>query len=155
MVTLIGFMLFTTSFITIVGIESPFPMASTAQIEEKLKEKPLQLTVSLREKDIEIWSPFDKIPSKNLPNLADGQPDIKGVHEALIEIKRKFPAETHVVIAPHAGANYDQLIVLMDAMRGLDKTDPPIFAKNATTGLDEAIKVLFPDVIFGNLLGEG
>jgi biopolymer transport protein ExbD len=155
MVTLIGFMLFTTSFLTIVGIESPFPMASSDQIEQKLKEKPLQLTVSIREKDIEIWSPFDKIPAKTIPNLAEGQPDARAMHEALLDVKKKFPAETHVVVAPHSGANYDQLIVLMDAMRGLEPTDPPIFAKNAQTGLDEAVKTLFPDVIFGNLLGEG
>jgi hypothetical protein len=42
----------------------------------------------------------------------------------------------------------------MDAARGLEASDPPIFVKNATTGNDEALKTLFPNVIFGNLLGE-
>ena len=34
-----------------------------------------------------------------------------------------------------------------------DPTDPAIFVKNKA-GLDEATKFLFPDVIFGNLLGD-
>jgi biopolymer transport protein ExbD len=154
MVTLIGFMLFTTSFLTIVAIESPFPQASTEETEKKLLEKPLQLTVSLREKDTEIWSPFEKIASKTIPNTSVGQPDIKAIHDALLDVKKQFPAETHVVIVPMGAMNYDTLITVMDAMRGVDATDTPIFAKNAKTGVEEQTKILFPDVIFGNLLGD-
>jgi biopolymer transport protein ExbD len=155
MVTLIAFLLFTMSFLTIVGIESPFPIASTEHVEQKLKEKPLQLTVSLREAELEIWSPFEKIPNKTIPHTGDGQPDIKSMHDALIEIKRQFPQETQVVFVPTGAANYDTLIAMMDAMRVLEPTDPAVFAKNADTGVDEQVKTLFPNVIFGNLLGEG
>jgi biopolymer transport protein ExbD len=154
LVALIAFLLFTMSFLNIVGIESPFPIASTEQVEQKLKEKPLQLTVSLRDKDAEIWSPFEKIPSKTIPNTGPGQPDLKAIHEALIDVKKQFTSETHVVIVPTAGTNYDTLIAVMDTMRGVDPTDPPIFAKNPKTGVDEQTKLLFPDVIFGNLLGD-
>jgi biopolymer transport protein ExbD len=154
MVTLIGFILFTTSFLTIVAIESPFPQTSTQELEQKLKEKPLQLTLSLREKEAEIWSPFEKIKSKIIPNISPGQPDIKLIHDALIDIKKQFPQETHVVMVPMAGMNYDLLITLMDSMRMVDPTDPPIIAKNEKTGVDEQTKTLFPDVIFGNLLGD-
>ena len=65
MVTLIGFLLFTTSFLALVSIESPLPQASADDVQEQLKEKPLQLTLSMREKDIEIWSPFEKIRTEN------------------------------------------------------------------------------------------
>jgi biopolymer transport protein ExbD len=153
MVTLIGFMLFTMTFLNLVHIESPFPTASPKVVEEKMKERPLQLTVSLREKDAEVWSPFEKIQRKVIPNVADGQPDIKNIHDTLISVKQKFPAETKVVFVPHAGVNYDVMVAVMDAMRGIDASDPPIFAKNKKTGVDEAVKRLFPDVIFGNLLG--
>jgi biopolymer transport protein ExbD len=155
MVCLIAFLLFTTSFLSIVAIESPFPMASTAENREKLKEKPLQLTISLHEKDTEIWSPFARIAAVNVPNPTPGQPDIAKIHEALIGIKQKFPTETKIVLVPTKGTNYDTLITLMDGMRGMEKTDPPLFAKNPATGIDEPVKILFPEVIFGNLLGEG
>lgn len=154
LVTLIAFLLFTMTFLNIVGIESPFPIASSAETEQKLKEKPLQLTLTLRDNECEIWSPFEKIPAKTIPNTGAGQPDIKAIHEALIDIKKQFPTETHVVIVPTAATNYDLLIAVMDTLRVLDPTDPPIFVKNEKTGIDEQTKLLFPDVIFGNLLGD-
>ena len=85
---------------------------------------------------------------------AAGQPDLKAIHEALIDVKKQFPNEGKVIIVPTPGTNYDLLIAVMDTLRGLEPTDPPIFVKNAQTGLDEQAKLLFPDVIFGNLLGD-
>jgi biopolymer transport protein ExbD len=155
LVTLIAFLLFTMTFLNIVGIESPFPIASTEQVEQKLKEKPLQLTVSLRDEEAEIWSPFERIASKTIPNPASGIYDLHAIHEALIEVKKQFPLETHVVVVPTPSTNYDTIVAVMDTLRGLEATDPPIFVKNAQTGLDEQTKTLFPDVIFGNLLGDG
>jgi biopolymer transport protein ExbD len=153
MVTMIAFLLFTMSFLSIVSIESPFPVASSETTQKKLTERPLQLTVSLREGDTEIWSPFGKIENKTIPHLSEGQPDLKVIHETLHAIKQKFPAEKQVVFAPAASVNYDVMIAVMDAMRTLEPGDAPIFVKNEATGNDEALKVLFPDVIFGNLLG--
>lgn len=154
MVTLIGFLLFTSSFLSIVTVESTFPQASTKNIEDQLKDTPLQLTLSLHDNDAEIWSPFDKIPSKTIPHTAPGQPDMKSIHDALIEVKKQFPNESKLVLVPAAGSNYDTMIAIMDASRNLEPSDPPIFTKNTQTGIDEAVKKLFPEIIFGNLLGD-
>jgi len=154
MVTLIGFLLFTGSFLALVSIESPFPQTSPETVREKIREKPLQLTVTLHPKEAEIWSPFDKISPKKITHEAEGQPDLRGIHSALVQIKTQFPAETKVVIVPEAGTSYDVLISLMDTLRMMDPTDPPLFARNEKTGNDEPVKTLFPDVIFGNLLGD-
>ena len=152
MVTLIGFLLFTTSFLAIVSIETPLPTASTAQNEQKLKEKPLQLTISLHDNDVEIWSPFERIPKKLIPDTTPGQPDLKTIHDTLLGIKKQFPEETKVVLAPNAGTTYDVLIAVMDVSRLMDPTDPPLFHPNPATKVDEQVKQLFPEVIFGNLL---
>jgi len=156
MVTLIGFLLFTTSFIGFVSIESPFPTTDPEQ-QKKIedKEKPLQLTVSLHEKDTEIWSPFERIKPARIPNVTPGQPDIKAIHEAMLGIKQQFPAEHKVILVPFAAANYDMLVAVMDALRMVEPTDPPIYAKDERTGNDAAVKQLFPDVLFGNLLSSG
>lgn len=154
MVTIIGFLLFTTSFLALVSIESPLPQSSPDEVKDEIKEKPLQLTLTLREKDVEIWSPFKKIEPKAIPNAADGGIDAKAVHEALVDIKKKFPHESSIVLVPQKDTFYDGLIVLMDAVRTIEKTDPPIYFKNEKTGLDEPAKILFPKIIFGNLLEE-
>ncbi len=152
-VTLIAFLLFTMSFLSIVGIETPFPAASPETNRQKILEKPLQLTISIRESETEIWSPFEKIRTKTIPNPTPGTPDLRLVHEALLEVKRQFPNENQVVVAPAPGISYDVLIATLDVVRMIDPTDPPIFAKNAQTGNDEVVKKLFPNVVFGNLLG--
>ena len=73
-VTLIGFLLYTMAFLTLVMIESPLPTTTPEAQAEKLKEKPLQLTVSIRDKETEIWSPFERIKSINetIAKLDDG-----------------------------------------------------------------------------------
>lgn len=154
MVTLIAFVLFSMSFLSLASIESPFPEASAKDIQEKLKEKPLQLTLTLNQNEAEIWSPFDRIAPRTIAHIQDGLPDTRAIHEALIAVKQQHPRETKIVIVPHAAANYDTLISVMDAMRTLDPTDPPLFMKNEATGNDELISTLFPEVIFGNLLGD-
>lgn len=154
MVALISFLLFTTSFLAIVHIESPVPQTSAAVNEKKIQEKPLQLTVSLREKEAEIWSPFDRIPSKIIPNPTPGQPDVKTLHDSLLAIKQQFPKETQVVFVPFSGATYDVLVSVMDSMRMVEKTDTPIY-QNDDQGVSKPVKQLFPDVIFGNLLEGG
>jgi hypothetical protein len=152
MVTLIAFMLFTMSFFAIVSIESPLPVASPVQT--KLKERPLQLTLSMHEKDVEIWSPFEKFKSKTIPNTPEGTPDIKAIHETLLGLKQQFPTENQIVLSPYAQSTYDAMIAVMDAVRMMEPTDPPFYMKNPTTGVDEAVKTLFPNVVFGNLLGD-
>ncbi|MEK6707154.1 MAG: biopolymer transporter ExbD [Bdellovibrionota bacterium] len=154
MVTMIGFMLFTISFIAIVSVESPFPIISQQDMMEKLKERPIQLTLTIKEKETEIWSPFEKIKSRTIPHMPSGLPDTTSIHSVLLEVKQQFPLEKKIVLVPTAQTNYDTLISLMDSMRLINTTDPPIYAKNPATGLDEVIKDLFPEVVFGNLLGD-
>lgn len=152
-VVLIAFLLYTMAFIVMSHIETPLPTASPTEVAEKLKEKPLQLTVSFRKDEVEIWSPFKKIESKKIPNTPEGIPDVLAIHQRLVEVKQQFPTENQVVLAPNGSISYDTLIAAMDGIRLLDATDTPIIVRNAETGVDEALKLLFPEVVFGNILG--
>ncbi len=155
LVTLIGFLLFSMSFLALVSVETPMPQISPDDVQQKIKEKPLQLTVSIKDKETEIWSPFERIKSQSIPHNAEGMPDAPAIHAALIEVKRQFLNENKVVLVPAASTSYDILISVMDALRVLEPTDPALFKKNEQTGIDEPLKALFPEVVFGNLLGEG
>lgn len=154
LITMISFLLFTMSFLTLVAVESQAPVASKSINEAVMKEKPLQLTLTLRANEVEIWSPFDKIPAKKIPSLEPGKPNLTTVHDTLVKIKQQFPQETKIVFAPEGGVNYDVLVSVMDTARGLEPTDPPIALKNPQTGVDEVVKNLFSEIVFGNLLGD-
>lgn len=152
-VVLIGFLLYTMAFLALVTVETPLPTANPSEVVEKLKEKPLQLTVSFRENEAEVWSPFQKIKATKIPNTPEGSPDFLLLHNTLVGVKQQFPNENQVVLAPTGSISYELLVAAMDAVRVLDATDPPIYLKNKTTGVDEALKALFPQVVFGNILG--
>ncbi len=154
LVTLIGFLLYTMSFLSLVSIDSPFPQVNASEMPEKMDQKPLQLTLTVRDEGVEIWSPFDRIAPKKIANTPEGTPELRQIHGTLIEIKKQYPTETKIVFVPSASTNYDSMISIMDSMRMLEATDPTLYVKNPTTGIEEPTKLLFPDVVFGNLLGD-
>jgi biopolymer transport protein ExbD len=93
LVTMIAFLMYTMAFLSLTMIESPLPMVSSEENTAKLRERPLQLTLTLSDKDVLLWSPFDLIPQQRIPNRDDGSPDTIKIHEAALAIKQKFPTE--------------------------------------------------------------
>lgn len=153
LVTMISFLMYTMAFLSLTMIESPLPMVSSAENQEQLKTQPLQLTLTINEKDILLWSPFDLIPQTSIPNKDDQSPDLLKLHETLIGIKQKFPTENKLILVPKSSTSYDLIVGVIDAAKNLDKTDPVIVVKNEKTGVEEQAKYIFGEVVFGNLLG--
>ena len=153
LVTMISFLMYTMAFLSLTMIESPLPMVSSAENQQQLKTPPLQLTLTVNEKDLLLWSPFDQIPQTSIPNKDDKSPDYLKLHEVLIGIKQKFPAETKLILVPQSATSYDEIVALIDASKNPDKTDPVLVVKNEKTGVEEQSKYIFSEVVFGNLLG--
>lgn len=148
MVTIIAFLMYGMSFLAIVNIESILPVASPKINEKQIPERPLQLTLTLRDNELEIWSPFNRIQSVSVPNKSDGTIDFYQLHQNLVKVKERFPAEKKIVFVPAPSVSYDTLVAVMDSVRDLEAGDPPMYEDN------QAITGLFPDIVFGNLLGE-
>ena len=153
LVTMISFLMYTMAFLALTMVESPLPMVSSEQNLQELKTPPLQLTLTLNDKDVLLWSPFDNIPQQAIPNLPDGNVDILKLHEALIGIKQKFNNENKIILVPKGTTSYDTIVQVLDAAKNLEKTDPVITTTNEKTGVKEQVKQLFSEVVFGNLLG--
>lgn len=157
LVTLVSFLLFTTAFISIVFIDTPAPQVSPATEQiEKLKEKPLQLTAYIQEKQIIIsdWSGSREnhtIASTTDPQSGELKYDYEKLHQTLLAIKTRHPTETKLILKPDSGVSYEALVGIMDSARFFEKTDTPLFKKNEK-GIDEPEKKLFPEVIFGNIM---
>ncbi|MCC7441782.1 MAG: biopolymer transporter ExbD [Bdellovibrionales bacterium] len=153
LVTLIAFMLFSATFLSVVSMDSPVPVNSAASFRNRADQRPLQLTVSVGSDETTLWSPFDRIRRVAVPHLQEGGPDVLAVHAELVKVKQQFPKERQLVIVPNANTPYDTVVALMDAARLFDPMDPPIYVKDET-GVDQAEPQLFPEVVFGNLLGD-
>lgn len=163
LVTIVTFLLISTAFISIVVIDTPAPLIAPADVqEEKLKEKPLQLTAHIQADKILIsdWSGsreahvIPSVPDTSTAAAAasgDKRYDLNKLHETLVGIKTRHPQETKLILKPDPGVSYESLIGIMDSARKIEKTDPPLYKKNAQ-GVDEMETKLFSEVIFGNLL---
>jgi biopolymer transport protein ExbD len=153
LVTMISFLMYTMAFLSFTMIESPIPMVSSEENIQQLKERPLQLTLTVNENDLLLWSPFDLIPQTTIPNKEDKSPDLLKLHETLIGIKQKFPTENKIVLSPKSATSYDLIVSIIDTAKNFEKTDPVIVVKNEKTGVEEQAKTIFGEVVFGNLLG--
>ena len=153
LVTMIAFLMYTMAFLSLTMMESPLPIVSSEENQIQLKERPLQLTLTVNDQNLLLWSPFDLIPQQAIPNKQDGTADTLKLHEALIGIKQKFPTEKKIIFVPKSNTSYDTIVMVLDAARVFDKTDPVISVVNEKTKVQEQVKEFFPDVIFGNLLG--
>jgi biopolymer transport protein ExbD len=157
LVTIVAFLLFTTAFLSIGMIDTPAPTLSSAPEQvEKMKEKPLQLTATITENKIFItdWSGSREshtISSVTDPKTGEPKYDFEKFHQTLVEIKHRHPKEVKLVFKPTNGIAYETLVALMDTARFLEKSDAPLYKKNAQ-GLDEPETALFSEVIFGNIL---
>lgn len=157
LVTLVTFLLLSSAFLAINTIDTPAPLLAPAEEQiEQLKDKPLQLTAYIQEKQIIIsdWSGSREkhvIPSVMDPTSGELRYDLEAFHKALVEIKQRHPAESKLILKPEGGVAYEGLIGLMDAARFFDeKSDPPMVKKE--NGVDVPEKNLFPEVIFGNIM---
>jgi biopolymer transport protein ExbD len=154
LVTMIAFLMYTMAFLSLTMIESPLPMVSSEANLQQLKEPVLQLTLTVNENDLLLWSPFDRISQITIPNKEDKSPDLLKLHETLIGIKQKFPVENKIILVPKSTTSYDLIVSVIDAAKNLTKTDPVLVVKNEKTGVEEQAKYLFGEVVFGNLLGD-
>ncbi len=157
LVTLTAFLLFSSSFLALVVIDSPVPLVSSAQVQlEKIKDKPLQLTVHIQENQIIIsdWSGSREhhvIRNIQDPTTQESRYDLEKFHVLLVEIKQRYPHETKLILKPISGVAYEVLVDIMDAARELSNTDPPLYQKTAQ-GEQVPETKLFPEIIFGNIM---
>jgi len=87
---------------------------------------------------------------KNIGKNSDGDYDLHALRTYLISLKKRNTSEKSIVLEPVVDLNYEEIVKIMDSVRTLRKTDPDIWTKTKD-GLDERIKDLFSNIVFGNI----
>jgi biopolymer transport protein ExbD len=149
-VTLIAFLLLVTSLLSVTLIDTPVPVVSSDSPKDDHK-KPLALTLKIEQDALVLSSAFRKIPEQKFPKVSVGY-DLDQLHQALLKIRQQFPDEQNIVFLPVANVKYDDLVQLMDAVRLVSKTDPPMPTVKDKDGVDRIDPFLFPTVVFGNVI---
>ena len=149
-VTLIAFLIGAALALNVTLIDTPVPVVSTKPPENK--DRPLALTVQITNDKLRIYSPFNRRINAEILRTEETH-DLVKFHDELLAIKQNHPLETQIIFMPDANVEYDHLVQLMDASRKIEEGDEPLYVKNQETGEDIVILKLFPDVVFGNILG--
>ena len=97
-------------------------------------------------------SVFTGVPSvlKRSFNKINGEYDLNSLRTFLIELKKNNNKESSVIFEPRINLEYQEIVKIMDSVRGLKKTEPAIFKKDKD-GSDIRVKKLFDNIIFGNI----
>ncbi|OUR98921.1 hypothetical protein A9Q84_05785 [Halobacteriovorax marinus] len=145
----IFFLLMSSRFLNIYEIQSDVPIIST-KVPPKSKKPPLALTLRILSSRIQILTGVPGKVRRSIGKNSDGDYDLEALRTYLIRLKKKHTNEKSIVLEPVVDLNYEDIIKIMDSVRTLKKTDPDIWTKSKD-GLDERIKELFSNIVFGNI----
>lgn len=145
----IFFLLMTASFMQIHEVSSDAPIISDSIPDDK---NPLALTLVIQEDFIDIQSGIPAKQLKRIERTQEGKYDIEKLHQELIQIKKRNLNEDMIILEPQAELTYEELVQIMDEARTLRETDEALYQKDKQ-GLDLKIATLFPQIVFGNLMG--
>ena len=139
MVVLVPFLLITAVFsrITILQLNLPQGVGST-----EADDKKITIEVIVRKDSIDIGD--GKQIVTRFPNTEEGDYDIQGLTNVLMEIKDNFPSKLDSVVLMEPDLEYDVLVRIMDAVSGAE-----ILQEDGT----EKDIELFPQISVGDAPG--
>ncbi len=156
MVCLIPIMLLSTEFVRVVIIESPLPQVVERAIaqDRDRSERPVLITLGMSEKgfDLKVEQAGRVIRSWNKERSGEGEWDLEGLNRELASIKSSYPQIFRLDLRP------DPSVAYRDIVKVIDEARTPRDESLRFTVIDEATQetaetqLMFPDVLFGNLL---
>lgn len=156
MVCLIPIMLLSTVFVKVTVIESPLPQVVQKAIEEdrKKKEREVEVNVTmLNSKSIQLQVSVDgKTQTKREFKVTNQDWNFDGLRKELIKVKKTHPKVFRLSLFPGEQVPYDQIVKLMDTVRNTGDENIKLMVIDEETKEAAETDIMFPDVIFGNLL---
>ena len=138
-------------------LETDLPAAVQAHIEQNENQKQ-SVTVSLKIRDdhsmtVSIKDPASAQAVERTIASQDNQFDVNNLNIFLVGIKNQYPHIFSLELITEENVTYDSMIRVMDYVRKPMKDQNMKFnVKNPKTGETEQTDLMFPDVIFGNVL---
>lgn len=156
MVTLIPIMLLSTVFVEVNVIETPLPQVVQKALDQDRKNKDREVHIQV---DMRSDHSFSLMVLQNgqrvLRQGIRGQEqdwDWNGLHSQIVEIKQKYPKTFRLHLNPDESVKYDMVVRTIDKVRRSGVNDPKIYIFDEESGEKVATDLLFPDVVFSNIL---
>ncbi len=156
MVTLIPMMLLATVFVKITVVETPLPQAVKAAIEKDRKKKKRETTIELKMNNNKGFDLVVKYGASTKYRKqitgSDLKRNLETLHNELVVVKKNNIEIYQILFKPADGVSYQEIVKVMDASREFTANDPKLYIKDKETNESVELKVMFPDLIFNNIL---
>lgn len=152
-VSIVPLLLLSVAFVQVKMIDSTVPqvVAEAAQRANDKNEATVALKVSKTKGfTLEVTKEGKTNPTV-VPNK-NGTWDLEGLHAAAFAAKEANPQVFRVDLNPEADVNLNDLVVVMDKLRRNPETKKVAF-KDPANGLVVETELMFPNVLFANVIG--
>lgn len=157
-VAVVPLLLLSVVFVEIKMIETPVPQVVQQAMEKDQKDdepaanfnlkvdKKTGLTIEVAEKG---KKPYNIV----IASQADGF-DVKTLKTKAHELKLQYPTIFRLTLQPEQDVAFSDLVKIMDAVRRAEAGMQKIAFTDTKTGQKAETDLLFPNVTFGNVIGE-
>lgn len=157
MVALVPFLLLSIAFVRLVVVETKIPQPVAKALQEdrdkKKRDVNIRMEVSAKKGVTILIAQKGKKKKKIAVPLKEGNFDVDLVHKKLHSLKVKYPKVFRLEILPKENVVYRDIVSLMDTARYTNKDDPQLYIFDEEKKEKVPTKLMFPDVIFGNVVG--
>lgn len=156
MVCLIPIMLLSTVFVKVTVIETPLPQVVQKAIDEdrNKKDREVDVTVDMNDnKELALTVKVDgKIEVQKKLTAVNGVWDFNQLNVDLVAVKQQHPKVFRLNLNPSEKVPYEDIVKLMDEVRTVKDEKIKLIVTDEETKEKVETNIMFPDVIFGNVL---
>lgn len=154
-VSVVPMLLLSFAFMQIKMIETPVPQVVTEASQEAQKQKEVEITLRASKAEGYVFEINEAGKVRNVKvGLLNGALDPQGLYRSALEIKRQHPHVLNVSLNPSGDVPLEQLVAAMDSIRKLNSTDGMVSFRDPASSKMIETDFLFPNVTFGNVVGE-
>jgi biopolymer transport protein ExbD len=156
-VSIIPMLLLSVVFIRVMVIDTQVPQVVQKAIEKDRQKENRDVSISVHissKEGIKLITKRDgAVQETKVAALSDGALDVKNLHLEIVKMKQQFPEVFRLELHPDEDVAYNDIVAVMDQVRTRTNTDPKVSFKDEESGKMVETDLLFPDVVFGNVVG--
>lgn len=147
---------FTTMKLGVLDTSVPQPVAQALEKDRDRKDRQITFELSLTgKKTADVLVKENGRLRSKVEIAAKGDSfDLERIHRELVGIKLQHPDIFRLEVSPTEDVAYNDIVKVFDQVRMTTPKDPKVFITDEKDGKQVETNLLFPDVIFGNIVGE-
>lgn len=153
-VCLVSLLLLSAAYLEVKGIETDVPQVVKEIIEKQDPKTLADISLILSKKMGLLFRVNDKgrVSDMKVPPV-NGAIDLTGLHQAAKKIKSANPQVFNLSMAPEKDVSLEEIVQVMDQLRKFENQET-IQVKNPESGEVVSTNLMFPNIVFSNVLGD-